>query len=212
MISAVKSDIQLTGLLETNPIELAITASEMDSIMTVLHARQTSAPLHLTIEQWSDALHIATLWNLTAICEYIINRITTLFPEQNPIDRILLADQCRVEKWLHPAYQELCTMTNAPSRKDGLDRLGVDRIISIFTIREALRVSPPPLKSNDILPCPRCDCNNAINVTEPRSSSQQPQITCRSCKKQLLVIQRPSIVSGETAMKMIKEAKELKGY
>ncbi|KAG8845168.1 hypothetical protein FRB96_002612, partial [Tulasnella sp. 330] len=124
---------------ESNPIELDITASEMDSIMSVLHAKQMSSPLNLTIEQWSKALHITTLWRLTTAREYIIKRFTALFPDQPPIDRITLADKCGVTQWLNPAYETLCTRPNPPSFEEGIEMLGVKRIVAIFTIREACR-------------------------------------------------------------------------
>ncbi|KAG8999733.1 hypothetical protein FRB94_014086 [Tulasnella sp. JGI-2019a] len=167
MKSAVDQEDPLAGTLEESPMELDITVSEMENIMNVPHARQLSSPLKLTIEQWSEALHIATVWRLTAVREYIIERITSLFPSQPPVDRIGLADRCGVQQWFSPAYETICTRTDAPTMNEGVERLGFDRIIALFTIREACHKIPssPVLSTHQpALSAPRpgwcTDCNS----------------------------------------------------
>ncbi|KAG8982722.1 hypothetical protein FRB94_013768 [Tulasnella sp. JGI-2019a] len=167
----------VNGASMSHPITLDITVSEMNNIMRVLHARQTSAPLALTIQQWSEALHIATIWGIISAREYIIDRISKLFPTQPPIDRIVLADRCGVQKWLSPAYEELCVRSHPPSTEEGIERLGVGRIVAIFTIREALR-APAFSPINDTVWCGR-----SHKVSEEKT-------TC--------------VISAENAVRMIK--------
>ncbi|KAG8871480.1 hypothetical protein FRB98_000748 [Tulasnella sp. 332] len=150
-----------TGYSEANPMKLNITRSEMDNILTVLHAKQISSLLTLTIEQWSEALYIATIWKLAAARDYIVERISTLFPDQAPIDRIALADRCGVHQWLHPAYETLCTRINPPTFEEGVERLGIKRIVALFTIREASRTQPvsqppPSIPENLKMRCQNC--------------------------------------------------------
>lgn len=161
-----------------------------------------NSPLVLTIEQWSEALYITTLWSLTAAREYIIERVETLFPNQPPIDRIALADRCEVEKWLDPAYQTLCTRPNPPSKKDGVERLGFDRLLAIFTTREACRAVPPPSQQ---VYCNRCCCMQD-------TSAYDGDTTKRVCNYRYCgtIIDVPGITPSETvAAIMVKDAEEL---
>ncbi|KAG9027133.1 hypothetical protein FRB95_008102 [Tulasnella sp. JGI-2019a] len=155
LASAIGREDMINGTSMFDPIHLNITVSEMNSMMYVLHARQTSGPLNLTIQQWSEALHIATIWNIISAREYIINRILISFPDQPPIDRIVLADRCGAKRLLYPAYEELCIRSNPPTTEEGIEKLGVDRIVAIFTIREALRASAPSTPIDDSIPCER---------------------------------------------------------
>ncbi|KAG8986709.1 hypothetical protein FRB94_002511 [Tulasnella sp. JGI-2019a] len=154
LASVTKHDDRFNGTSMFCPIPLNITISEMNSIMRVLHARQVSAPLLHTIKQWSEALHVATIWDIASAREYIIDRISALFPDQPPIDRIVLADRCGVKQWFYPAYEELCVRRHPPTTEEGIERLGVDRIVAIFTIRETLR-APASSLINDTM---RCGC------------------------------------------------------
>ncbi|KAG8994169.1 hypothetical protein FRB94_010085 [Tulasnella sp. JGI-2019a] len=49
------------GKSEDKPIKLDVTISQMNSLMSVLLARQISSPLELTIHQCGEALGLATL-------------------------------------------------------------------------------------------------------------------------------------------------------
>ncbi|KAG8999732.1 hypothetical protein FRB93_013104 [Tulasnella sp. JGI-2019a] len=208
MASVIDQEDPLAGTLEVNPMGLDITVSEMNNIMRVLHARQLSTPLDLTIEQWSEALHIATIWRLTAAHEYIVERITNLFPDQPPIDRIALADQCGVQEWLNPAYQTICTRADPPTMNEGVQRLGFDRLVALFTIREACRSSPPPpVVMSDTRPawCRHC------NTTQKAYGFSSTHLSCSYCGS-IVPMPKPTemdVISAEIASKMIKDSKEL---
>ncbi|KAG9028342.1 hypothetical protein FRB95_006569 [Tulasnella sp. JGI-2019a] len=207
MRSAVDQEDPLSGALEESPMELDITVLEMDNVMSVLHARQLSSPLKLAIEQWSEALHIATIWRLTAAREYTIERITSLFPNQPPVDRIALADLCGVQQWFNPAYETICTRADAPTMNEGVQRLGFDRIIALFTIREACRKIPPApvVSANQSAWC------NSCRATRTFYSSSSTHVHCLYCGH-TIPISSPTatvVASAEIASKLVKDSKEL---
>ncbi|KAG8982713.1 hypothetical protein FRB93_007894 [Tulasnella sp. JGI-2019a] len=165
------------GTSVAHSIPLNITVSEMNSIMRVLHARKISAPLLFTIQQWSEALHIATIWDITSAREYIIDRISALFPDQPPIDRIILADRCGVKQWLYPAYEELCVRCHPPTTEEGIERLGVDRIVAIFTIREALRAPASSPINDTTWPGRTRKMLDSEGITAPMINTSAPVIS-----------------------------------
>ncbi|KAG8887487.1 hypothetical protein FRB98_009568 [Tulasnella sp. 332] len=138
---------------ETNPLELNITSSEMNSMaalrakwasgvfsfhfllhddeVTIVSLDRYTPHITLTVKQCNEALYIATLWHLIVAQDYIIERISTLFTDQPPIDRIALGDRCGVTQWLHPVYETLCTRTNPPAFEEHIEKLGVKRIVAL---------------------------------------------------------------------------------
>ncbi|KAG8999734.1 hypothetical protein FRB94_014088 [Tulasnella sp. JGI-2019a] len=207
--SAVDQEDPLAGTFEENPMELDITVSEMDNIMNVPHTRQLSSPLKLTIEQGSEALQIATIWRLTAAREYIIERITSLFPNQPPVYRIALADRCGVQQWFSPAYETICTRADAPTMNEGVERLGFGRIIALFTIREACYKIPsaPVVSAGQPAWCNRCGTTRTLYP----SSSSSSYVHCSNCGY-TIPIPPPTatiVASAEIASMLIKGSKEL---
>lgn len=87
----------------------------------------------LTVQEWSEAFHIATLWGFEQLRAYIIK--TTDSIAQDPIDRIQLADKCGLTEWLHPAYAKLCARDSSLTAEDGR-KLGFERFAVLSRIRE----------------------------------------------------------------------------
>ncbi|KAG8984447.1 hypothetical protein FRB94_004796 [Tulasnella sp. JGI-2019a] len=185
LASVTNHEDQFDGASISHPIPLNITISEMNSIMRVLHARQTSAPLVLTIQQWSEALHIATIWDITSAREYIIDRISMLFFDQPPIDRIVLADRCGVKQWFYPAYEELCVRRHPPTTEEGIEMLGVDRIVAIFTIREALRAPASSPINDTIRPGRPRKMSDTERVTAPTPNTPAPVISIDNASRMI---------------------------
>ncbi|KAG8842070.1 hypothetical protein FRB96_006323 [Tulasnella sp. 330] len=59
-------------------------------------ASRMDDPPHLTIDQWSAALYLATMWHFDAARKYAIQQIESEYAEQSPVDRIILAGKCQV--------------------------------------------------------------------------------------------------------------------
>ncbi|KAG8990082.1 hypothetical protein FRB94_013770 [Tulasnella sp. JGI-2019a] len=141
-----------SGKSEDEPVELDVTVPEMDSLMSVLLARQISTPLELTIEKWSHALGLATLWKLDAARTFIIDHISRHFPN-NLADQITLADDYDVGQWLHPSYKTICIRDTPPTEEE-ITALGPKRLVAILKIREACRKPEP--KTYPRYQCPHC--------------------------------------------------------
>ncbi|KAG8895973.1 hypothetical protein FRB99_000234, partial [Tulasnella sp. 403] len=124
------------GTSDSRPITLAnITASEMESFLDITTARVIIGSPSLSLSGWSAALHLATMWDFERIRAYAISQIDDNYDHQDPLDRIDLAEKCRVAKWLHPAYVKLCERAEPMTGVDGR-RLGYDRFAAICKIRE----------------------------------------------------------------------------
>jgi len=103
--------------------------------------RRIDEPPKLSIEQWSAALHLATMWHFDAARKYAIDQISSEYTDQNHFDRVDLAMKCQVGQWLHPAYQALCERTESLSAEEG-ERLGYRRLTAICRIRESQARTP----------------------------------------------------------------------
>ncbi|KAG8887039.1 hypothetical protein FRB98_000664 [Tulasnella sp. 332] len=125
------------GTTDAHPIRLdLITTFEMDSLLTLLDARLMDDPPLFTIDQWSAALHLATMWHFDAIRKYAIQQIESQYADQSPLDRIALACKCQVGQWLHPAYLALCNRAEPLTVEEG-EKLGYPRLMAICRLRES---------------------------------------------------------------------------
>jgi len=105
------------GLSDDHPIQLTgITTFEMDSLLMVLRARYAiktkicrdplmclalafshiDEQLKLTLEQWSAALHLATMWHFDSARKFVIDKIDAEHAYQDPLERLDLAFRCQV--------------------------------------------------------------------------------------------------------------------
>ncbi|KAG8996845.1 hypothetical protein FRB94_008005 [Tulasnella sp. JGI-2019a] len=201
MISAV---VPPGGHSEDEPLKLDTTASHMDSLLSVLFAQQVNSLPALTITQWREALALATLWNLDAARNFIIDRITRHFPD-HLADRINMADDFDVTRWLYPAYERICTRSTPPTEEE-VTALGSKRLVALLKIREACH----QLESQKTTPM-RCGvCRTTFNIRETPDSVY---VGCGSCD---LELQKPSSVTQEplantsSANRMIKASAELR--
>ncbi|KAG8896532.1 hypothetical protein FRB99_008853 [Tulasnella sp. 403] len=138
------------------PIHLeGVTSAEMESFVTILDTRVFDNPPDLTFQQWSAALHLSTMWHFDKTRNYIIQHLDAHIESLDPLDCIELADRCRVEKWLAPAFAKLCAREEPLSAREG-ELLGFRRFAAICRIRETKakeissqegeqKVVPPPV-------------------------------------------------------------------
>lgn len=88
---------------------------------------------NLSLQQWSDALHLASSWGFEQLRVFIIQNIDSL--AQDPLSRIRMADECSIKEWLHPAYAKLCAR-KAPLTAEEGRILGIERYTALWRIRE----------------------------------------------------------------------------
>ncbi|KAG8843548.1 hypothetical protein FRB96_003911 [Tulasnella sp. 330] len=124
-----------TGKSEDDPMHLDITISQMDSLMSVILARQISSPVELNIVQWGQALGLSTRWKLGVARNFAIDQITHHFP-YHLASHISLADAYDVGMWLNPAYHIIATRDDPPTEAE-VAALGPKRLVALYKIREA---------------------------------------------------------------------------
>lgn len=75
------------------------------------------------------------MWHFDSVRDYIIRQLDPVVVNLNPFDRVDIADRCRVEKWLVPAFAQICAREAPPTAEEG-SRLGLHRFTAIWRIRE----------------------------------------------------------------------------
>lgn len=103
--------------------------------------------------QLAAALHLTTMWEFEEVRKRLIEDMSQLISSNavEPLDRVEVSIQCRVNQWLHPAYQQLCERTTALTTKEAKG-LGIDRLAAIYRVRDALHAS----KTSPGGSCHRC--------------------------------------------------------
>jgi hypothetical protein len=88
-----------------------------------------------TKEDWSAVLALAHRWDFAAIRAVAIGELVAI---TTPVDKLVLARDYDVSKWLAGAYLDVCQASEYPSDEDCL-RLDRMTIVKIGRAREALR-------------------------------------------------------------------------
>lgn len=110
----------------------------------------------------------------------------TILHTANPFEQIDASLKCRVEKWLHPAYDALCTRESGLT-EDEAERLGFRRATAIWRIRESLRPLPAPQ------PAPRPAYNRGYGHYGTSITYQNPPTVVKQSAL--------ALVQGEEALK-----------
>lgn len=136
MINEVHTGSEGEGKSDELPIYLSgISAFEMESFLRAIDSPFIYGDPRLTFSQWASALHLATMWNFDEIRERVISQMDKMISTADVFERIDASLKCRVEKWLHPAYETLCTRSETLSDSEA-ERLGFRRAAAIWRIRE----------------------------------------------------------------------------
>ncbi|KAG8944111.1 hypothetical protein FRC04_002149 [Tulasnella sp. 424] len=120
---------------EEYPIILnGVTASEMESFLTLLSARVWAGPPELDEDGWAAALHIATMYSFRDIRNFIIKHIDDR-KFYDPVRLIEMANRSNVPKWIEPAYLALCMKPEMITTEEA-QRLGIPTFTALCRIRE----------------------------------------------------------------------------
>ncbi|KAG8895011.1 hypothetical protein FRC00_008148, partial [Tulasnella sp. 408] len=136
MIGAANTGSEGEGKSDEHPIRLdGISAFEMRSFLKAVDSPFIYGDPKLVFREWGAALHLATMWNFEEIRKGIITTVDKTISSANPFERIEVSIKCQVEKWLHPAYEALCTRAETLSDPQA-EWLGIRRSAAIWRIRE----------------------------------------------------------------------------
>ncbi|KAG8896367.1 hypothetical protein FRC01_011862, partial [Tulasnella sp. 417] len=137
MIDDAHTGKELEGRSDDHPIVLGgISAFEMACFLDVLDSLFVFGDPGLSFEQWSAALHLATMWSFDDLRNSIISQMDKMTAKASPFDVASVSLKCRVEKWLHPAYAALCRR-EASFTDDEVEWLGIKRAAALWRIRES---------------------------------------------------------------------------
>ena len=84
-----------------------------------------------------DLLSIANTYGLKRVYRRAVAEIENTDVTIDPVERVLLAKQLNIKKWLAPAYVALCTRTD-PIKASEAEKLGIYTFVTLVTARESL--------------------------------------------------------------------------
>ncbi|KAG8924916.1 hypothetical protein FRC02_010101 [Tulasnella sp. 418] len=165
------------GQSDVNPIRLdAISSFEFESILRICEPKRffKQSP-GITLDEWKAILHLSTMWSFEELREHAIREIESIKPP--PVDLILLARRCQVEKWLRPAYLELCKRPETITADEGR-LLGIDLFAALCHIRERRCL----MGAHDLqLMCPHCNHSNTAGRCHRCNRASVYQQRCHNC-------------------------------
>ena len=87
--------------------------------------------------EWMNLLSIANTYGLKRVYSRAVAQIEDIDVTVDPVNRVLLAKQLNINKWLAPAYVALCTRTD-PIKASEAEKLGIYTFVTLVTARESL--------------------------------------------------------------------------
>ena len=87
--------------------------------------------------EWMGLLSISDTYGLEKVYRRAVAEIEDIDVADDPVDRVLLARQFNIKKWLAPAYVALCARTD-PIKVSEAEKLGVYTYVPLVAAREAI--------------------------------------------------------------------------
>ncbi|KAG9025126.1 hypothetical protein FS837_005074, partial [Tulasnella sp. UAMH 9824] len=117
-------------------VQGGISVFEMASFLDVLDTLFVFGDAEFGFKQWAGALHLATMWNFDDLRSSIVTQMDYMTADADPFDIVDASLKCRVEHWLHPAYEALCRREDSFTN-DEVEWLGIKRAAALWRIRES---------------------------------------------------------------------------
>ncbi|TDL22987.1 hypothetical protein BD410DRAFT_721981, partial [Rickenella mellea] len=128
---------------EVNPLKLeGIQEGDFEIFLEVIYPRDYSNHGAFTMEQWVSILIVATKLQFPSIRDMALRHFDAEV-SLTAVDHIVLGHKADIEKWLLPAYKELCEREESITLEEGR-QLGVDDVVRIMQMRDKLSRSASP--------------------------------------------------------------------
>ncbi|KDQ58984.1 hypothetical protein JAAARDRAFT_205976 [Jaapia argillacea MUCL 33604] len=125
---------------ESDPFFLRdVKASEFRFFLGALFPLQFNPCEATTPAEWASVLDLATKLSCKSVCDAAIHKLATLVT--SPVDKLILAREYGISKWLDEAYVTLCRRPEALSMEEA-ERLGTEDATLISQKREEVRLWP----------------------------------------------------------------------
>ncbi|KIM82521.1 hypothetical protein PILCRDRAFT_820381 [Piloderma croceum F 1598] len=124
----------IDGSDDGHPFKLdGISKIDFRAFLKLLYPQSIPLRGALSVKEWIAVLKLSTMWDLFSIRKLAIEELSKF--TMNPVTRIILARQYRIQKWLFAGYEELAKRTEPISISEA-EQLGLETAILIFQIRE----------------------------------------------------------------------------
>jgi hypothetical protein len=115
---------------------LGITPYDFELLLSIFYPRTYGSLEIQTVENWSLVLKAASALNMREIRKLAIKQLSII---ASPVDRIMLAREHGVDRWLIPAFKELCTTRSRPLSDVEGRKLGVEGLIKLANMKYELQ-------------------------------------------------------------------------
>ncbi|TFY62715.1 hypothetical protein EVG20_g6604 [Dentipellis fragilis] len=136
-----------TSLDRQSPIPLDdVSCSEFDALLSIFYPLNFHECEVKTVTAWAAVLRLSSEWSFSSIRALAIDRLD---PIASAVDKVVLGRTYGIDAWLRPGFVALCERQQSLKINEGR-RLGVDDVILIATIREAMQVRRPGVSRSDV--------------------------------------------------------------
>ncbi|KIM91607.1 hypothetical protein PILCRDRAFT_810890 [Piloderma croceum F 1598] len=134
---ALPTNNQSEGSNDENPIKLeSIEKVEFQRLLTAMFpdlSRYTPKPVVMGREEWISVLKLSTLWTFRELRREAVDELSQMTID--PVDKVMLARDYRVEAWLMEGYTELIKRPGALSSSEKKS-LGHETTVLLYEQRE----------------------------------------------------------------------------
>ncbi|KAK7679650.1 hypothetical protein QCA50_017362 [Cerrena zonata] len=124
------------GQTDDHPIVLqGVKADDFRALLTLMFPPWTTVHPHaLCASEWTSVLKLSTMWLMAEYRTTAIQKLEVLLGE-DPVRRIVLANEYRISSWLSGAYLQLASRTDALTPQEG-SSLGYECAFKVVEFRE----------------------------------------------------------------------------
>ncbi|KZP09949.1 hypothetical protein FIBSPDRAFT_938248 [Athelia psychrophila] len=124
------------GSSDDNPIHLeSIDPNDFRRLLMVLYPENCMNVTPQGHEEWISVLKLSTMWDFVDVRTRALREVSATLESKTPLDRIALAKEYKVPRWLLDAYIALVEQSE-PLEKKEIDALGLETVYRLLQIRE----------------------------------------------------------------------------
>ncbi|KAK0241216.1 hypothetical protein EDD85DRAFT_948301 [Armillaria nabsnona] len=106
------------GQSKENPIVLPVTEQDFRRLLRALYPLEAPRYPSFNKDELISLLKLSKLWAMKPVREYAVEKITEILNSIDPVERVTLAREYSVEKWLRSGYMTLATRYPVVSTED----------------------------------------------------------------------------------------------
>ncbi|KAK0195926.1 hypothetical protein F5146DRAFT_923178, partial [Armillaria mellea] len=123
------------GQSKENPIVLPVTELDFRRLLRALYPLEAPKSPSFNKEELVSLLKLSKLWAMKRVREYGVEKITDILNSIDAVERVILAREYSVEKWLRSGYMALATRYPVVSTSDAR-QIGWESALLLEHVRE----------------------------------------------------------------------------